>query len=304
MIELANPYKHITWECTTVCNYACSYCAPELHDSKYRWPSSKQTDKIINLVKDFSNGEKIAFDIMGGEPTLWPSLEIFCEALKDIADISFSSNGSRTLRYWKSFKAPLDRIYLSFHAEFADVDHFLNITKILSSKYTTHVFIMYNPAYKQKCLELADKIESNNIQNCSFAFKFINDDAINYTEEDKHLMSRTYQTWNENSIDYRRSHFSNSKLKQNGKVINDLYAYIRDGKNKYKGWKCQQGDNYLYIDKDGSIYGAACRTVKYGNVWKDYNIDLQRIICTKNTCSCVADIRLTKKWNITTQELT
>ena len=75
-IETIPKYKSITWEMTNYCNYSCSYCIPELNGGSV--PLPKSFDNIIQLVKEFRQDEKLIFDIMGGEPTLWPKFKEFC----------------------------------------------------------------------------------------------------------------------------------------------------------------------------------------------------------------------------------
>ena len=52
-IELISQYKKITWECTTTCNYSCTYCPPQNSDGKYRWPNEEQTANLIDFSKNF-----------------------------------------------------------------------------------------------------------------------------------------------------------------------------------------------------------------------------------------------------------
>jgi len=174
MIEtrLQRPYKHITWECTTVCNYSCSYCWPDCHNGKYRWPTDDQTDKLISYITEFSAGDQIVLDIMGGEPTLWPQLKKFCSLINNFSSITFSTNGSRTLNYWKNFDAPIDHLLFSFHPEFASVEHFIKILKEIQDRFHITVLILYHPDYLDKCENLFNCIDIEKIR-VNVSYKFI-----------------------------------------------------------------------------------------------------------------------------------
>lgn len=65
--------------------------------------------------------------------------------------------------------------------------------------------------------------------------------------------------------------------------------------NYYQGWACGAGVDNLYIDMDGDVWTASCRVGgKLGNVFDDFTIPDKWINCTKNVCSCGADLFIPK----------
>lgn len=65
--------------------------------------------------------------------------------------------------------------------------------------------------------------------------------------------------------------------------------------NYLKNWKCGAGVENLFIDMDGNVWTASCRVGgKLGNVWQDFYIPESWVTCTKNTCSCGADLFIPK----------
>jgi MoaA/NifB/PqqE/SkfB family radical SAM enzyme len=68
--------------------------------------------------------------------------------------------------------------------------------------------------------------------------------------------------------------------------------------NKYnylKGWKCGAGVENLFIDMDGNVWTASCREGgRLGNVFQNFSIPDKWIDCTKDICSCGADLFIPK----------
>ena len=65
--------------------------------------------------------------------------------------------------------------------------------------------------------------------------------------------------------------------------------------NYLPNWKCGAGVDSLYIDMDGGVWTASCRVGgKLGSVWDDFSVPTEWIDCTRNNCSCGADLFIPK----------
>jgi hypothetical protein len=74
--------------------------------------------------------------------------------------------------------------------------------------------------------------------------------------------------------------------------------------NYYKGWLCGAGSESIYIDMDGKVFTASCRVGGcLGNVFEDIKIPENWIQCTRQVCSCGADLFIPKFQNETYKEL-
>lgn len=283
--------KYITWECTTVCNYNCSYCWPSCHDGKHRWPSLEKTNKLIEYVNNFSKGKPVIFDIMGGEPTLWPDLERFCHAIGKHSLITFSSNGSRTARWWRKFTAPINHLLFSFHPEFADIEQFIKVLAEVDKRYRTTVMILYHPSLRDKCLSAWDRFTQGNLEIVCKMKRIISpvfDDY--YTLQDKEILLRKY--FNSNII----SHNLDMTMYIDNEEVNPS-ELIANNKHSFEGWYCRLGNNYRYIRADGNIYGAACNVATcIGNVYTTGEITSPVVVkCTSKFCDCQTDLILNTK---------
>jgi MoaA/NifB/PqqE/SkfB family radical SAM enzyme len=66
--------------------------------------------------------------------------------------------------------------------------------------------------------------------------------------------------------------------------------------NQFKGWSCNAGLESLMINWDGEVHRATCRVGgSLGNIYKDtFTSAINPVICTRDWCTCAADIPLTK----------
>lgn len=73
--------------------------------------------------------------------------------------------------------------------------------------------------------------------------------------------------------------------------VNDI---LKRQENKYKGWLCWAGQESLMIAANGDVFVATCRNKKLGNIYDDFEIPTEPIVCQKNWCVCAADLNTSK----------
>lgn len=73
--------------------------------------------------------------------------------------------------------------------------------------------------------------------------------------------------------------------------VNDI---LKRRENTYKGWLCWAGQESLMIAANGDVFVATCRAVKLGNIYEDFEIPGEPIVCPKNWCVCAADLNTSK----------
>lgn len=64
--------------------------------------------------------------------------------------------------------------------------------------------------------------------------------------------------------------------------------------NTYKGWLCWAGQESMMIDAKGDVYVATCRAKKLGNIYEDFEMPNEPVVCPKNWCACAADLNTSK----------
>lgn len=65
--------------------------------------------------------------------------------------------------------------------------------------------------------------------------------------------------------------------------------------NNFKGWYCNAGTDFLWINDKGYIYGNVCRhSGCYGNLYTSFTLPTEPMICPAQSCYCAADIEIFK----------
>lgn len=294
-VQILPQWKFMTWTCTTTCTYKCSYCTPEHHDGKFRWIDDYSS--IIEFTNNFRKGFPLVFDIMGGEPTLWPDLNSFCNDLVNYTDevtaITFTTNGNRTLNYWKKFTAPIDELGFSFHPEFSNEDHFLEIFSELHTRYRVLCYILMRPQDFEKSKNFFQKLNGSNLE-INVVVKLISD---------WHNGTGIIPGYTDEMIEFSLKSISKTKIKSkkdfmltvNGQE-QDVRLLINSKQNNYLGWECYAGRDYLTIGPDGIVSGSTCGlNSNYGNIYDGtVVVPTNPIICTKNYCTCGTDLEIYK----------
>lgn len=141
-LKSINPVKdlfYLTWDIGPRCNFDCSYCPPRLHNKTSSHKTLKELQNIwITLYqKTIHRGKKYRVDFTGGEVTMntdfLPFISWLRENYKDVAEISFSTNGSANVEYYKEAIKLVNEITFSSHFEFA------NESKLWKNILKTHI---------------------------------------------------------------------------------------------------------------------------------------------------------------------
>ena len=82
------------------------------------------------------------------------------------------------------------------------------------------------------------------------------------------------------------------------------HYFIINNLNRFLGWECTLGINFLSINKGGTLAGA-CATKLYGltdyyninhpKFLERFNPTLQPVICPREVCSCASEVVLAKR---------
>lgn len=304
----SNPYHEnwfvVNWCLGNTCNYECSYCPAALHDGSKRWPNPQSIKNFITRVKDHYFHKNIYFEFTGGEVTMYKYFTDICNFCKDLdIRVGLISNGSRTIRYWEENKHFFDHVCLSFHPEFADQDHFINVVKTLHNDVRTHVNIMMSPQKFDYCYAVANKVK--NLGNISMALQPLihdfGDTLYDYDEFQKKIFDRQHELITKHikfnrSFDYYRGAMRMVNA-EGQSMVSSAHRFISEKTNDWSGWKCYAGIEQLIVDMDGSIYRGWCK--EGGNVGHIEDIDLklpmEPVNCTKTMCHCNFDIMCTKE---------
>ena len=307
-LEHSNPQHKdwfvVNWCLGNTCNFSCSYCPIGLHDGSIKWPDDIQIKEFITRTIEQVSPRQVYFEFTGGEVTLYKHFSSICQHITSLgAKVGLISNGSRTLRWWNEHKKYFDHICLSYHPEFSDENHFIEVIKSVHNDLRTHVNIMMKPEIFDHCYAIANKIKD--LGNISMALQPLihdfGDTLYDYTDIQKRILDKQYDLITKfikfnHRFEYYRG--AMKTVQEDGTSVSlGTHRFIADKTNDWSGWKCSAGMEQIVIDMDGSIFRGWCKVGnKIGNIFDPtFIIPSNPIICNKTMCHCNFDIMTTKE---------
>ena len=297
----------VTWIINNICNRACDYCPANLHNGgnhHYDWAHAEAfADLLMSRHKD------IHLVISGGEPTMSPWLPDLIKKFTDRGHtVGLTSNGVRTLRYYEELAPMLRYLCLSWHPNPEDLD-FLSKAQAASRHCLTKINLMMPADHWDQAVEMYQTLKTTNLIW----------DPVRITEwhdQPRGLVSRDYTqkqldwfsqntgcipTWD--LIKQYPQQIStptpllSTAITKHGEVRLDPIQLINTDQNSFRGWKCNQGLESLFLQYTGEIGLSNCGQNR--NIGWIQNLDQVQWpsaaqICKLDRCSCVTDIYLSK----------
>ena len=281
----------IEWNLGKRCNYDCSYCPASIHDN-----TSPHTgiDLIKTTIDKLSSlGKPVRLSFTGGEPCVHPKFQEIVKyaKFKGIHWISVTTNGTLPYEFYASLS--VDQIVFSLHLEYdwrrvfntVESVHDLTKIKVIAQIMAHHEHMPAVMQLRAKCL-LA-KIPST-IRR------------IRWTEGDHNLFDdmRYHPDDYKFIIDNESTVSPNTVIvyKNKQEVFKHSNDIIKEHLNQFKDWTCYAGLESLMINWDGEVHRATCRVGgSLGNIYQEtFEVPKDTVTCTRDWCTCSADIPLTK----------
>lgn len=297
MFKVTSRWPHqdsikVEWNLGKRCNYDCGYCPASIHDN-----TSPHTDIAIlksAVDKLMTLGKPIRLSFTGGEPTVHPDFEELVDYAKHvgISWISVTTNGTRKPTWY--VKQRVDQYVISLHFE-KDWKRVVDTIVKVGSRRKQNLVIQIM-AHHDKMLEVVDVAGYFKAINLPYTVR-----RIRWTEGDHDL----FDDMRYHPDDFKWLMDQEATVKTNTVVwLNDQHAQlhyhandlIKNHQNKFKGWSCNAGIESLMINWDGDVHRATCRVGgSLGNIYTaTFDVPTAPIICTREWCTCAADIPLTK----------
>lgn len=323
-IEYVDPRRYnavyIDWTLGNFCNFKCSYCPDNLHDNSHPMADIEVVKnfvkKVFNHYITQLNKKYFVFNLMGGEPTLWKSIEPFIIWVKQYSKdlgvetyIEILTNASRTMRWWEEYIKYFDFVKITHHTEFASPYHTAMVADLaIDQGIPSTVQVTMIPALWNQCLEHLDQIKKSKHE-----FQIdVKPLRVNFGST---LYPYSEKQFNFFKTPYRKNniikHLSGSVgMKSKFKFSNNTEQEIRyqelitNKQNSWVGWECWAGLDIITIRSDGSLrFGGACLMSDEGffdKKIKDNDIVFRTtpVICNQQWCSCGPDME-TRKINVT-----
>lgn len=290
----------IDWVLGNYCNFQCSYCFPNANTGTCRVPRLDINLKrnIFHLLDqiDSTGKKKVSFHFGGGEPTLYRDIIPLMEFVYPLGYISFVSNGSRTVRWWKQNVQYINHILFSYHSEYTDLIHMMNVIETIQDNVDINVHVMVNPNLFDKCI-YAYKTLSSKFLNVDIQLKLLREDGrtITYTEEQSKII-------NENLS--KPESKPSATVNCEGTESNFKLHHIKDLSGNFTGYKCYAHHDFLQIDKRGNVGEMSCgqtfttRANMYSKNFIDkFTLPKSYVKCQQEICGCVGLLFARKEIN-------
>jgi organic radical activating enzyme len=303
IVSTKNNYElEITYWPTDVCNFNCPYCFPNNTEGKFRYPKDLDEEvlKFKNLFLKYAQLGKTQFNLTiagGGEPTLWPKLDEFCEKVKQLGNVKITlvSNGSRTLSWWERNAKFLECAVLSCHVNEVDIDHYIKVADSLFERNINVVGLMVMDGLKwDKCIEYI-ALMLNSKQPWTVQTKEVVEspgrDIDSYSQEQLDYIKQPIKRLepSERILQHISQYamVESVALYSNGSAqVANTNKYINSKENHFKGWKCSFPIERIAIAPSGKIKGSC-------GLEFDLNSPAP-IKCSKESCVCPPDTHITK----------
>lgn len=304
-LTYADPEKEnwylISWTLSNKCNYRCSYCPDFLHNGSSGWPEWSAVKEFVSSF-DIPN-KNICYRLSGGEPTYWKHfIELAKEVKKQGHAFSFLTNGSRDVEYFREISKYSDGIMLSYHPEYSDVNHFINIANNAECEVVVNLMMEVDCFDKQ--LEIANQLYENTNKLAIWpkvildktSGVHITNEVSNYTENQQQIIKDWpyFRKVNDYYLHRGELLLDDEKISANDLIIKEL--------NKHRGWNCWAGLHMIKIDMHGNLYRSDCeRGGRLGTI-ANYTLPSEPFVCDKDLCACLSDIFLRKESQIIVKE--
>jgi MoaA/NifB/PqqE/SkfB family radical SAM enzyme len=293
MFRVENRWPHyydsckIEWNLGKRCNLNCTYCPAEIHDNVSPHTDIKILENTVDILKTIPN---VRISLTGGEPCVHPKIEnLLCYMRPNIKWINITSNATRTAHFYKDL--PVDHLIFSLH--FEDTKWKNRLTTILefdelnNDKIPFSVHVMAHHNYMN---QVADATLNLLHKNIPYVIR-----RIRWSEKHDWFDDLKYD---QKDLDWIISHKSTAKENTliDKKELVHANELIKEHRNQFKGWNCRVGIESLMINWNGEVYRATCRVGgSLGNVYTGtFNKPTENVICSRNWCTCSADVNVTK----------
>ncbi|MEW2917021.1 radical SAM protein [Ruegeria sp. ANG10] len=292
----------VDWTLGNSCSYACSYCPKALHDGSLEW---QKTDDVLNLYRQLNRhyvdelGKIVWLQFTGGEPTMHPRIiDLLGHASETGFKVSLISNASRTLRFWEMINSRLNSVILTYHAEFAELSHFIQVADTMTDRITVHVNVTMHPDRFDQTLEEARELRAA-LPTASISLKPLRKDfgaqLYDYTDDQLQVLAMGLPSDKAPVGEEPRSLMRATTRSGHTEILRPNDFLLRD-MNRWRGYKCNVGLESLRVRGNGEIFRGVCGVGgKIGTLGDELDLPRDQIRCTKDACSCLADILIRKE---------
>jgi MoaA/NifB/PqqE/SkfB family radical SAM enzyme len=233
----------------------------------------------------------LRISLTGGEPAVHPDIEDLFDYFKrkDVFWVNLTTNGTRPAKWYLDNEMFFNHLVFSLHFE----HDWQRILRTINEFYdaTERDFFVNVMAHHDHMADVRFVVERLKDVGIRYAVR-----RIRWTEGDHNIFDD--MRYDGKDLEWLIS--QDATAKPNCRVDEEYIVHANDiikkKQNQFKGWTCSAGIESLMINWDGEVHRATCRVGdSLGNIYNDtFVIPTDPVICTRDWCTCAADIPLTK----------
>ena len=294
MFKVTSVWPHqdqikVEWNLGRRCNYDCGYCPSSIHDNHSPHTPLEVLERAVDRLCALDKPLRIS--LTGGEPAVHPRIEDFLEYLKmkGIFWVNLTTNGTRPAHWYLGHEMYFNHLVFSLHFEhdwrrvLRTINEFYDSTEI-----DFFVNVMAHHDHMDDVRKVVSEFQGKGIR---YAVR-----RIRWTEGDHNI----FDDMRYDGRDLEWLLAQDATAKPNVRIDDNRIMHandvIKEHLNQFKDWTCNAGLESLMINWDGDVHRATCRVGgSLGNIYEgNFTIPLTPIVCTRDACTCAADIPLTK----------
>ena len=288
---------YIHWDMLSKCNYDCSYCyAKRFYKSIDKWGFYSNFRLQQHIIKCISYSKLPVFlGLQGGEPTIDKNFLGIIELIEtqilpknEDNRLYITSNVSND-NLLKLSRNPKIFILASFHPEFSDAKHFVDVLKALRFKTRVNLMLINDNKHWDTLHFVYNELK--HIENLQIHPHFIYTDHSRGTLDSySEVFYKEFEYMKSDSKEFilemkTREYTSKEEITQNF-ILSD-YEVFEQNLNHFYGFKCY--NNNHEIDFEGNVK-ILCKNTKINlldNPLYFRNIqEIEPMICPHQNCNC------------------
>ena len=294
MFKITSAWPHqdqikVEWNLGKRCNSDCSYCPDSIHDNYSPHTPIDILERTVDRL--CALGKPLRISLTGGEPAVHPDIEDLFDYFKrkDVFWVNLTTNGTRPAKWYLDNEMFFNHLVFSLHFE----HDWQRILRTINEFYdaTERDFFVNVMAHHDHMADVRFVVERLKDVGIRYAVR-----RIRWTEGDHNIFDD--MRYDGKDLEWLIS--QDATAKPNCRVDEEYIVHANDiikkKQNQFKGWTCSAGIESLMINWDGEVHRATCRVGdSLGNIYNDtFVIPTDPVICTRDWCTCAADIPLTK----------
>lgn len=294
MFKITSAWPHqdqikVEWNLGKRCNYDCSYCPDSIHDNYSPHTPIDILERTVDRL--CALGKPLRISLTGGEPAVHPDIEDLFDYFKrkGVFWVNLTTNGTRPAKWYLDNEMFFNHLVFSLHFE----HDWQRILRTINEFYdaTERDFFVNVMAHHDHMADVRFVVERLKDVGIRYAVR-----RIRWTEGDHNIFDD--MRYDGKDLEWLIS--QDATAKPNCRVDEEHIVHANDiikkKQNQFKGWTCSAGIESLMINWDGEVHRATCRVGgSLGNIYNDtFVLPTDPVICTRDWCTCAADIPLTK----------